>query len=505
MSEWVDILTQGKTALDSGDAPRASQLFRLGLDKYSDIPDARQWLTFNLMISDSLAVGPEVCIEHAPYLLSTPLNWDVKLYIIEQALKGSLPSSPHLETLRDLAVRTITTYKAIPHEKQDVNFISCLSITRHMERLFGADAIDPMFHTISREDSYPVVCSLPSSGTRAADVAEANRLPRVIRSYQNNIVTPPREIGFRHVGKAYSVRLAENTIMFDSQGAVLDLPYGPCPAFLREILERWFRQLQPQKQVRGTALFVGDYFSQSINYCHWTVDWMARIVAARKAGLRFDAVIGSLPNRAPFQIATTEAVLDDGQTYYGFSEDDGLVEIEDLYFADNHAIRHLNHPLFRGDRALAQDLRLAIRPDLPATSKGRRLYVPRRQTRRVTNEAEVFEILKKYGFEAIDTDAMSFAEQVDTFSQASAVAAPHGAALTNILFMPPGGHLLELFPPLAGSSAFYALAGAVDLTYSCFIDDVTQGPNRDGATEILFNTGDILVDCAFVERWASRL
>ena len=47
---------------------------------------------------------------------------------------------------------------------------------------------------------------------------------------------------------------------------------------------------------------------------------------------------------------------------------------------------------------------------------------------------------------------MSFAEQVKTFRAAKLVVAPHGAAITNLLFAPPGGTLVEL---IAGFEASY--------------------------------------------------
>lgn len=70
---------------------------------------------------------------------------------------------------------------------------------------------------------------------------------------------------------------------------------------------------------------------------------------------------------------------------------------------------------------------LIIRP-----SNGRRLY----------NQADVETVLLPLGFEAVDPSTLSFAEQVRLFHEASFVCGPSGAAMTNLLFLPPSAQVL---------------------------------------------------------------
>ena len=46
------------------------------------------------------------------------------------------------------------------------------------------------------------------------------------------------------------------------------------------------------------------------------------------------------------------------------------------------------------------------------------------------------------GFETVYTEELSFAEQVRLFSETRCLVSIHGAGLTNLMFMPPGGHML---------------------------------------------------------------
>ena len=88
---------------------------------------------------------------------------------------------------------------------------------------------------------------------------------------------------------------------------------------------------------------------------------------------------------------------------------------------------------------------------------GRKLYVNRcnARARKVANEGEIRESLEKAGFEFVELDEIPFAEQVEMFSECSELISIHGAALTNMIFMPPGGRIVELYPGGFTESDFF--------------------------------------------------
>ena len=75
-----------------------------------------------------------------------------------------------------------------------------------------------------------------------------------------------------------------------------------------------------------------------------------------------------------------------------------------------------------------------------------RLYISRSEglARRVCNEREVVSALNERGFRVVDPGKLSVAEQIALFSEAACVVAPTGAALSNMVFMPPGGLVVSL-------------------------------------------------------------
>lgn len=81
-------------------------------------------------------------------------------------------------------------------------------------------------------------------------------------------------------------------------------------------------------------------------------------------------------------------------------------------------------------------LRQVLLPHKSADSFPKRFFVSRGGTkRRNFNEDEVFEVLRRFGFERIAPERYSFEEQMALFNGAEFIVAGSGAALTNLLFV----------------------------------------------------------------------
>jgi capsular polysaccharide biosynthesis protein len=121
----------------------------------------------------------------------------------------------------------------------------------------------------------------------------------------------------------------------------------------------------------------------------------------------------------------------------------------------------------------------------------KRLYVARGAAprRRVLNEAEVEKLLAGYGFVSVNPGALSVAEQVELFSSAAMVAGPHGAGLTNAVFMAPGGAIIEMTHDKRVVWTFHEVAGAAGHAYACIVNDAQL---KSSDEDILF--ADFSVD-----------
>lgn len=84
--------------------------------------------------------------------------------------------------------------------------------------------------------------------------------------------------------------------------------------------------------------------------------------------------------------------------------------------------------------------------------------------------------LLQRGFVVIDLEAISLPECISTFAKARWVVAPHGAALTNLVFSKPGTRVLELLPgPLEKFGHYSLMAAALGLSHSHMIGEHLAG------------------------------
>jgi hypothetical protein len=142
-----------------------------------------------------------------------------------------------------------------------------------------------------------------------------------------------------------------------------------------------------------------------------------------------------------------------------------------LDWAPIYRFKHLIYPSALCDRALTRKkvdfVRNRIRPELAGRPRGtRRFYLARtdRGQRGVLNEDQVWSVLEPHGFEKVVPSDLSLSAQADLFSQAEMLVGPHGAALTNVLFMAPGSVVVEL-APRPWHPLFFTLASACGVHY----------------------------------------
>ena len=96
----------------------------------------------------------------------------------------------------------------------------------------------------------------------------------------------------------------------------------------------------------------------------------------------------------------------------------------------------------------------------------RKIYIGRKMGgwRFVENQGEVEEFLSARGFENVQAENLSFADQIRLFASARLIVGMHGAGLANILFAP-RAHLVELMGGY-GDGAYYNIASAFKQPYT---------------------------------------
>ena len=113
-------------------------------------------------------------------------------------------------------------------------------------------------------------------------------------------------------------------------------------------------------------------------------------------------------------------------------------------------------------------------------SHGKLIYVARldaAQRRPMTNETDLWAMLERLGFEVIIPGAMSVREQATIFAHAALIVAPHGAALSNLLYCAQGDEgpaIIELHQDDYLSPIYAKLCQAKMLDYCAIINPCTD-------------------------------
>ena len=108
-------------------------------------------------------------------------------------------------------------------------------------------------------------------------------------------------------------------------------------------------------------------------------------------------------------------------------------------------------------------LRQALLPDRPSR-RSERIYIVRKGSRRVVNESELLDRLRRHGFRPVALEELSFEEQIRLFHDAEAVVGTHGAGLTNLLFAT-DALVVEIFPTFSVFPHFLLMAASLDHQY----------------------------------------
>ncbi len=189
------------------------------------------------------------------------------------------------------------------------------------------------------------------------------------------------------------------------------------------------------------------------NYSHWLTAHLPKLILLEGRG-ELDQVL--LPERRP-------AVMDQSLRLFGMDphrfptfETDRLLVVDELTVMGTDRFRP----------ELLQSVREAC-PLPPSPRPHRRVFISRGKAlrRRLMNEEEIWPLLEEAHFERVHMEDLSFEAQVALMRETAVLVAPHGAGLTNMMFCPPGTHVVEMADLGFPNPNFYAVSSAMGLPY----------------------------------------
>jgi capsular polysaccharide biosynthesis protein len=245
-------------------------------------------------------------------------------------------------------------------------------------------------------------------------------------------------------------------------------------------------------RIETDALWIVDDWSRG--YYHWLADTLPRLFLVREHLKDWTLLLPHYAGALPF-VEPSLAPFGVGRVRY--IREDEVLACHRL-FVPTHAAPpgHFNDAVIRSIRQVL------------VTAYGRggeaptdRLYISRSQARRrrVSNEADVLDVLKGFGFRVFHPESCPFEEQVRVASGSRYLVSSHGAGLTNMLFMRPGSHVLELRHQSDRlSNCYFTMASALDLHYSY---QTCASPDPEAPPHV----ADLCVDLRRLERNLEQL
>ena len=115
----------------------------------------------------------------------------------------------------------------------------------------------------------------------------------------------------------------------------------------------------------------------------------------------------------------------------------------------------------------------------------KKIYVTREDSnyRKIINEGDIVTLLRQKGYRVINPQLYEIEEQIEIFSNAEKIIAPHGSNLANIIFCKPGTEIFEITPPFKSNEKileerYLNLSLINNLKYNKIISDTIDVENH---------------------------
>ncbi|MEH7502241.1 glycosyltransferase family 61 protein [Neobacillus drentensis] len=232
-------------------------------------------------------------------------------------------------------------------------------------------------------------------------------------------------------------------------------------------MQHWIfqkKRLPKKKFIKGNVAYIDTSPSWHNNYYHWMFDVTARFDLLERSGLDIDYYIIN-PRAYSFQFETLRQL--------------GIPENKII---ENHSKLHIraeklvlaSQPTMLPEWACQYLNRvLKEQQSMEVNEEYKKVYISRSNAarRRVVNEEELIRVLKRKGFTVLVLEELDLMEQVKVFSSADIIISPHGAGLTNLLFVRQGTKLIELFSPAYVHPIYWLLSNRVGADYHYVIGE----------------------------------
>lgn len=260
------------------------------------------------------------------------------------------------------------------------------------------------------------------------------------------------------------------------------------------------RKLRDVRYLKGRVLCLSLSGLEN-NYYHFSVEFLARWYMWKCSGLEFDWV--DYPQQTSFQRQFIEILGIPKHKLIPFKEGE-VIQADVLIvpqLINNWEFRDQNGYMHYMKRWLPSWTSNIYRElDFPRLDGKLGIYISRQKARyrRVVNEDQVLSLLERFGVQSYCLEDMTVMQQLQLFSQARLIIAPHGAGLVNMVHCSHPFHILEIYPDGYHDSSYRVLSRVLDCDYHFMV------ANPHKTANVPANQEDMIVDLNLLEVWMEK-
>jgi capsular polysaccharide biosynthesis protein len=212
------------------------------------------------------------------------------------------------------------------------------------------------------------------------------------------------------------------------------------------------------------------------NYFHWMTEMLPRISAMHQHHPDFPVLIPANYLNYPFIVESLQQLNIDFKAF----DVHRTLKVNTLKAIEVPHVGRFNEGLmyFFRDKFM--------KGFAPVSQPFRLVYISRSRAkrRRISNEDEVFALLKLKGFQKVNLEELKLMDQVKLFREARMVIGCHGAGLANIMFMQKNQTVIELKSNNNNYWCYFSLARVFGLKYYYSLNNGHVANHRDADIDI---------------------
>lgn len=273
-----------------------------------------------------------------------------------------------------------------------------------------------------------------------------------------------------------------NSSVLEKYLLVFSLTHHKKPAFSAFCKELFRLAVQKKENVEFGILGVQDWAN---NYFHWMTEMLPRIAAMHNHHPDFPVLIPSSYLNYPFIVESLQQLNIDFKPF----DVQHTLKVNTLKAIEVPHVGRFNEGLMHFFREKFIDKCDTV------PEPYRLLYISRSRAkrRRISNEDEVFELLRLKGFEKVNLEELKLTDQVKLFQEARMVIGCHGAGLANTMFMQKNQSVIELKSNNNNYWCYFSLARVFSLKYYYSLNNGHVANHREADIDIDLDALNILV------------